>query len=836
MIFAYIERKKEDRQKDKGKEKMVRRWKRILIGVAVVLTVSAITEVGMCSVYAEEMEVESEYTESGYGRQESEESEEQESDVTEISTPDETEMEEEQILDMQSGNEESIFSEAAEEKNDSQTVIQREELFDESAEAGSAIDGGFLTGRGSRRARSTVQFLECYGDQLNESARDVYDAMKKAWGNGGTDKFTVNFSTSLTFETTGTYVTNEAGERKWKWIAADGESTDEKMQRDPAYGEVMETLRKSIQGGFDACIYDCPEIFWLKNVTFGYTIIWTIRSDGSATGKISSVTVSGNESWTGAKNCVSEFQTHVSDAVNSISAGFTEDMSDARKMKQIHDYICAKCVYKEGTYAHSAYGTFYNGKVVCEGYAKAFKILCNRMGLTCVLGSGTVHKTSSDGAHMWNYVLLDGGWYMVDVTWDDGNTLSNRYLFAGSESDGVYYKISEERTNYTIFSNSTIYGFKFVQPALQEDTYHEKIEAGYIPASCESSGQQTWRCQLCNEIIQEEIPAAGHSFGEWKIITKASCEQSGVQSRTCQNCQKTETETVPATGHSFGEWKIITKASCEQSGVQSRICQNCQKTETETLPATGHSFGAWKIITKASCEQSGVQSRTCQNCQKTETETVPATGHSYDAWKISRGATVLGEGEMRRSCQNTGCSSYQTKAIAKLPGFVRLNASRITLQTRQSTSGLKVTDMAKGDRIISWKSNKSSVATVNKNGKITGKKAGTAVITVTLASGVTGQCKVKVQKEAVAAAGLDISLAGLRGGQLILKKGQSVTCKATVKPFTCKTKVTYSSGNSKIAKISKKGKIRAVKNGKTKITIRAGKKKKVIWVTVKKVK
>ena len=817
---------------------MVRRWKRILIGVAVMLTVSAITEVGMYSVHAEEVEVESEYTESGYGRQESEESEEQESDVTEISTPDKTEMEEEQILDMQSGNEEeSIFSEAVEEKNDSQTVIQREELFDESAEAGSATDGGFLTGRGSRRARSTVQFLECYGDQLNESARDVYDAMKKAWGNGGTDKFTVEFSTSLTFETTGTYVTNEAGERKWRWIAADGKSTDEKIQLDPAYGEVMETLRKSIQGGFDACIYDCPEIFWLKNVTFGgYTILWTIRSDGSATGKISSVTVSGNESWTGAKNCVEEFQNKVKDAVDCISEGFTEDMSDARKMKQIHDYICAKCVYQEGTYAHSAYGTFYNGKVVCEGYAKAFKILCNRMGLTCVLGSGTVHKTSSDGAHMWNYVLLDGGWYMVDVTWDDGNKLSNRYLFAGAQTKGFYYAIAQERTNYTIFSNSTIYGFKFVQPALQEDTYHEKIEAGYIPASCESSGQQTWRCQLCNEITQEEIPAAGHSFGEWKIITKASCEQSGVQSRTCQNCQKTETETVPATGHSFGEWKIITKESCEQSGVQSRICQTCQKTETETVPATGHSFGEWKIITKASCEQSGVQSRICQTGQKTETETVPATGHSYDAWQISRGATVLEEGEMRRSCQNVGCSSYQTKIITKLPGFVRLNASRITLQTRQSTSGLKVTDMAEGDRIIDWKSNKSSVATVNKNGKITGKKAGTAVITVTLASGVTGQCKVKVQKKAVAAAGLDISLAGLRGGQLILKKGQSVTCKATVKPFTCKTKVTYSSGNSKIAKISKNGKIRAVKNGKTKITIRAGKKKKVIWVTVKKVK
>lgn len=777
---------------------MVRRWKRVLIGVVVMLTVSAITEVGMYSVHAEEVEVESEYTESGYGRQESEESEEQESDVTEISTPDKTEMEEEQILDMQSGNEEGIFSEAAEEKNDSQTVIQKEELFDESAEAGSAIDGGFLTGRGSRRARSTVQFLECYGDQLNESARDVYDAMKKAWGNGGTDKFTVEFSTSLTFETTGTYVTNEAGERKWRWIAADGKSTDEKIQLDPAYGEVMETLRKSIQGGFDACIYDCPEIFWLKNVTFGgYTILWTIRSDGSATGKISSVTVSGNESWTGAKNCVEEFQNKVEDAVDRISAGFTEDMSDARKMKQIHDYICAKCVYQKGTYAHSAYGTFYNGKVVCEGYAKAFKILCNRMGLTCVLGSGIVHKSTSDGAHMWNYVLLDGGWYMVDATWDDGNTLSNRYLFAGAQTKGFYYAIAQERTNYTIFSNSTIYGFKFVQPALQEDTYHEKIETGYIPASCESSGLKTWQCQLCEEITQEQIPE---------------------------------------TGHSFGAWKTTTEATCEQAGVQSRICQTCQKTETEPIPETGHSFGAWKTTTEASCEQSGVQSRICQTCQKTETEPIPATGHSYGEWKISRGATVLGEGEMRRSCQNVGCSSYQTKAIAKLPGFVRLNASRITLQTRQSTSGLKVTDMAEGDRIVSWKSSKPTVATVSKTGKIVAKKAGTTIITVTLASGATANVKVKVQKKAVQPVSLRIACSRLKSNRITLKKGQRTTCKVTVSPFTCKTKVTFSSANPKIVKISGNGKIIARKAGKTKITVKAGKKKKVIWVTVKKVK
>lgn len=731
---------------------MVRRWKRTLIGVAVMLTLSVITEVGMHSVHAEELAVESEYTESGHDGQEGEEAEEQEFDETEISTPGKAEMEEEQILDI-------IFSEAVEEKNDSSPVIQKEELSEESAEAGNATDGGFLTGRAGRRARSTVSFQECYGDQLDEGARDVYDAMKKAWGNGATDKFSVNFSTSLTFETTGTYVTNEAGERKWRWIAADGKSTDEKMQLDSAYSEVMETLRKSVQGGFDACIYDYPEIFWLKNVTFGYTILWTIRSDGSATGKISSVTISGNESWTGAKNCVSEFQTHVSDAVNSISAGFTEDMSDARKMKQIHDYICAKCVYQEGTYAHSAYGTFYNGKVVCEGYAKAFKILCNRMGLTCVLGSGTVHKTSSDGAHMWNYVMLDGGWYMVDVTWDDGNTLSNRYLFAGSESDGVYYQISEERTNYETFSTKPETAFRFVQPSMEPDMYHE--------------------------------------YDAWKISLPVSC-------------------------------------GSHMTGEKATVCVLCGDRKTMSYEAAEeHQYGEWKT-TPATCETDGVQVRTCQNCKKTETKIVSAIGHKYGEWQIVRQATALEEGEMQRGCQNPGCISMQTRKLERLPHYVQLNTSNIILQIKQSTTGLKVTAMAEGDRIVSWKSSKPTVATVSKKGKIVAKKVGTTVITVTLASGATANAKVKVQKNAVQPVSLHITCSRLKSNRITLKKGQSATCKVTVSPFTCKIKAVFSSANPKIVKVYGNGKIKARKAGKTKITVKAGKKKRVIWITVKK--
>lgn len=49
---------------------------------------------------------------------------------------------------------------------------------------------------------------------------------------------------------------------------------------------------------------------------------------------------------------------------------------------------------------------------VCEGYARAFKIVCDKLGIPCILGCGN--------NHMWNYVQDDAGnWYGVDPTWND---------------------------------------------------------------------------------------------------------------------------------------------------------------------------------------------------------------------------------------------------------------------------------------------------------------------------------------------------------------------------------------------------------------------------------
>ncbi|MDD7184115.1 MAG: transglutaminase domain-containing protein [Oscillospiraceae bacterium] len=91
---------------------------------------------------------------------------------------------------------------------------------------------------------------------------------------------------------------------------------------------------------------------------------------------------------------------------------------DFEKLLYIHDYIAENCTYIESgkDYIETAYGCLVEKNANCEGYAKAFKYLCDSIGIPC---SVTVGITSDGINHAWNQVQIDGIWYNVDVTWDD---------------------------------------------------------------------------------------------------------------------------------------------------------------------------------------------------------------------------------------------------------------------------------------------------------------------------------------------------------------------------------------------------------------------------------
>ena len=114
--------------------------------------------------------------------------------------------------------------------------------------------------------------------------------------------------------------------------------------------------------------------------------------------------------------------------------------SDHEKLKAYLDYIKAAVSYNNEAANNNAtpYGdpwqiiyVFDNDpstNVVCEGYAKAFKHLCDlssfsESDLFCSLVTGTMTVGTSAGPHMWNIVTIGSRNYLVDVTNCDADTV-----------------------------------------------------------------------------------------------------------------------------------------------------------------------------------------------------------------------------------------------------------------------------------------------------------------------------------------------------------------------------------------------------------------------------
>ena len=203
--------------------------------------------------------------------------------------------------------------------------------------------------------------------------------------------------------------------------------------------------------------------------------------------------------------------------------------------------------------------------------------------------------------------------------------------------------------------------------------------------------------------------------------------------------------------------------------------------------------------------------------------------HNWGNWRTVREATVFDTELQERSCGNCGETQQRTVG-ATLPPILKLNATSVVLKTGQKTTGLKVLEMQKGDSIQSWKSSNTKIVKVTGTGKLTAqKKTGKATVTVTLKSGISKKIKVKVQKGAVKTT----KITGL-SSRITISKGGQMTLKPILQPFTSVEKVKYSSSNKKIVSVNAKGKIKGIKPGKAKITVKAGKKKFVVTVTVNK--
>ena len=202
--------------------------------------------------------------------------------------------------------------------------------------------------------------------------------------------------------------------------------------------------------------------------------------------------------------------------------------------------------------------------------------------------------------------------------------------------------------------------------------------------------------------------------------------------------------------------------------------------------------------------------------------------HKWSNWETILQATVFNAEQQKREC--TVCNKSEICSVGeKLTPTLKVNITSVILQPKQTTTEVRVSELANGDSIVSWKSSDSSVVKVDsKTGKITAQdKIGNATVIITLASGKTAEVKVSVQKATVKTT----AISGLKS-QITLKKGKSTTLKPRILPANSTEKVIYKTANSKIAAVNSKGVITAKLPGTTKITIQSGTKKVVIKVVV----
>lgn len=193
------------------------------------------------------------------------------------------------------------------------------------------------------------------------------------------------------------------------------------------------------------------------------------------------------------------------------------------------------------------------------------------------------------------------------------------------------------------------------------------------PADCDNAGNKYyWKCTSCGTLYDENgnklsaiptIPATGHSWGKWNVITPADCENDGEKQRECKHgCGEVETKTIPALGHDWTEWTVTKEATCTTDGEKQRKCNNCGEVETKVIPSEeGHKWGEWEVVKEATCTTEGKKQRECTSCGMTITKVIDALGHSWSKWTVVEEATCTEEGKEERVCNR--CGEKETRTI-----------------------------------------------------------------------------------------------------------------------------------------------------------------------------
>ena len=356
---------------------------------------------------------------------------------------------------------------------------------------------------------------------------------------------------------------------------------------------------------------------------------------------------------------------------------------------------------------------------------------------------------------------------------------------------------------------STIYGYKVSEIGYNSFYDNNNIISVTLPNSLKSIGYSAFaKTNLKKVTIPNSVTEIGHyAFSGCENLSSLtfSNKLESIGDRCFENCTSLTSVTLPNSVTAIG-WSAFDSCSslktvsigsglkhCETQSSSWYIFKNCIALESITVSSSNNNYSSANgimydkkkteilVYPRAKKDTSYTVPSTIKtlyfmstnNNLYLKTITIPssvtyiennAVGYlniDWNYYKVS-GFTIKGyKGTAaERYARNNDFNFVQLQVV---PTSVALNKTTLTLDIGK-TSTLKATVYPSNaaNKKCTWSSSNTSVATVDSNGKVTAKKAGTATITVKTSNGKTATCKVTVNLPAPQITGLANTTGGIK--------------------------------------------------------------------------
>ena len=174
---------------------------------------------------------------------------------------------------------------------------------------------------------------------------------------------------------------------------------------------------------------DHPEIFWAEGFHYRYYL--------------DSANITFLPEYIFEKGKIKEHQKALKARVEKLARPAMK-LSEWEKEKYVHDFICENIHYDKlkKSYSHEIIGPLGQGVGVCEGIAKSVKVLCDALGIWCMIAiCGNNPEKGIKYRHTWNIVKINGTYYHLDATFD--NTLG-KHSFGAKEIRYDYFNLDDK--------------------------------------------------------------------------------------------------------------------------------------------------------------------------------------------------------------------------------------------------------------------------------------------------------------------------------------------------------------------------------------------------------